>query len=66
MVMCANDIAHATNVWMVQQSDDGSFPRGTDLLGVVGLFSILLTFMFVGGMSRYNLDRDLDCRISDY
>lgn len=59
MVGGAHDIAHATNVWMVNEADNGRFTRCPDLLGTIGPFGLALVAMLFKRLSRHDLDGSL-------
>ena len=59
MVICAHDIPHATNVGVVEQTDNSSFPCSSNFLGVVGSFAVGSALVVVLGLSRHYLHSHL-------
>lgn len=45
VVVGAHDVSHAADVGMAKKSDDGSFPGGPDLLGLIGSLLVGLGLM---------------------
>jgi len=60
VVVRADDIAHPTDVRVVDQGNNGSLAGSADLLGVVGSFTILGSAVLVGRLSRNYFDCDLE------
>lgn len=61
MVGGADDISHAADVGMIDQTDNGSLASGADFLGAVGAFSFPgAAMMLLGRQSRYDFNSGLD------
>ena len=59
-VICgAHDIAHATDIGMVHEADNGRFTRSTNFLGAIGPFGLTLIAMLFERLSRDNFDGSL-------
>lgn len=56
MVGGAHDVAHATDVRMVHETDDGGFTGGSDFLGAIGPFRLARTAMLFKGLSWDDFD----------
>jgi hypothetical protein len=64
VVVCANDIAHATDVGVAEQTDNGSLSGGADLLGVVGALTVGGALVLVLGQPGDYLDGNLLSRLA--
>jgi hypothetical protein len=63
VVVCPDDILHATDVGVVEQADNGGFSRGSDFLGVVGSLAVGSALVLVLRLSGNNLDGRL-CHVN--
>lgn len=59
VIVGANDVFHAADVGVVEQTDDGSFSGGSNFLGMVGSFAVRRTLVLVLGLSGDDLDSNL-------
>lgn len=67
MVGRPHDISHATDIWVVQESDDSSFSSCSDLLGVVSSLPISSTLVMSSVVCRtswHDLNGNLQRRVS--
>lgn len=60
MVMSSDNITHATNVRVIDQSHNGSLSSGANLFGVIRPLPILLAAVLVGRLTRHNLNSHLN------
>lgn len=64
VVIRAHDVAHAADVGVVNQRDDGRFPRRAHLLRMIGALALRLrAVLAVGAHARYDFDGDLLARL---
>ena len=59
MIICPDNISHATDIRMVQKAHNGTLSCSSDLLGMVGSLAIGLAMVLVGRLSRYYFDGNL-------
>lgn len=63
MVVGPHEIPHSADVWVVHETDYGSFAGRSNFFRVVGTFAIGGCSVLVGGLAWYNLDSDLDSTV---